>query len=155
MNNIFKLGLPWSNLSFNERFVRRRPSPGNWNHSAAATYYVWLHYILWQRSIILAIRRMIVVICWQGRINVQRGPWHIIGRGAPWPPQLPNGILDTEFSKIKNILLYFMRWKVSCVFTKKKNYTSIIWSNWNSTQFIPLTLLLFTGEKYLNMIAPI
>jgi hypothetical protein len=38
----------------------------------------------------------------QGRINVPRGPWHIIAAGplAPPPPQPPNGILDPEFSKI-------------------------------------------------------
>jgi hypothetical protein len=35
----------------------------------------------------------------QGRINVPRGLWHIIGAGPLDPP--PNGILNPEFSKIK------------------------------------------------------
>jgi hypothetical protein len=36
----------------------------------------------------------------QGRINVPRGPWHIIGAGPLDPPQPSNGILDPEFSNI-------------------------------------------------------
>ena len=51
----------------------------------------------------------------QGRINVPRGPWHIIGAGPldpPPPPKPPNGILNPEFSKIKKYHFVFHALKI-------------------------------------------
>jgi hypothetical protein len=47
----------------------------------------------------------------QGRINVPRGPWHIIGAGPLdlTYPQPPNGILNPEFKDFKISLC------ISCV----------------------------------------
>jgi hypothetical protein len=42
----------------------------------------------------------------QGRINVSRGPWHIISAG-PLDPLPSNGILDTKVNKIRKYPLVF------------------------------------------------
>jgi hypothetical protein len=62
----------------------------------------------------------------QGRINVPRGPWHIISAGPLDPLTPPNGILDSEMSKIKKYPFVFRALKSFLCIYKKNNYTSII-----------------------------
>ena len=64
----------------------------------------------------------IIITFNQGRINVPRGPWHIINAGPldPPPPPPSNGVLDTEFSKIKKYPLVFHALKgFLCIYKQK------------------------------------
>jgi hypothetical protein len=72
---------------------------------------IWINWIIdWSNQILISYWRSygantncLKYTITQGRINVSRGPGHIIGAGpldAPPPPKLPNGILDPKFSKI-------------------------------------------------------
>jgi hypothetical protein len=45
------------------------------------------------------------------QINILRGPGHIISVGPLHLPELPNSILDTEFSKIKKYPFVFHAFK--------------------------------------------
>ena len=91
--------------------------------------YLLDKYILWDKHILqlhqlyhLGKRKNKIDVEHQGRINVPRGPWHII-RAAPLtyppPPQPPNGILDTEFSKTKKYPFVFQVLKsFLCIYKK-------------------------------------
>jgi hypothetical protein len=68
-------------------------------------------------KVIVRIYKMSPVLLYnsQGRINVSRGPWHIISAG-PRDPLLPQRHFKYWIQKDSKIRLYFVNWKVARVY---------------------------------------
>ena len=101
-----------------------------WNKSHSINeekIFVWLLYVTWHafKTKEKYIYGYAFTLYTQGRINVPRGPWHIISAGPldpPPPPPPSNGILDTEFSiRLKKYPLVFHALKgFLCIYKQKE-----------------------------------